>query len=84
MIIGSANINDRSMVGVRDSEIATVIKDTDMIDSTMNGIPFKVSRFAHELRCNLFIEHLGLAANDIRVKVSFNSFFIFSKPEISI
>ena len=59
------------MIGVRDSEIATIIKDTDLIDSTMNGIPWKVSRFAHELRCNLFIEHLGLGPNDIRVKVPF-------------
>jgi phospholipase D1/2 len=31
-IIGSANINERSQRGDRDSEIATVIRDTDMID----------------------------------------------------
>lgn len=31
-IIGSANINERSMRGDRDSEIAAVIRDTDMID----------------------------------------------------
>lgn len=30
-IIGSANINERSMRGDRDSEIAAVIRDTDMI-----------------------------------------------------
>ena len=39
-IIGSANINDRSLVGNRDSEIAAVIHDTaqfveiDMADGT--------------------------------------------------
>lgn len=31
-IIGSANINERSQRGDRDSELAAVIKDTDMID----------------------------------------------------
>lgn len=32
-IIGSANINERSQRGDRDSEIAAIIRDTDMIDS---------------------------------------------------
>lgn len=31
-IIGSANINERSQRGDRDSELAAVIRDTDMID----------------------------------------------------
>jgi len=31
-IIGSANINERSQRGDRDSEIAAVVKDMDMID----------------------------------------------------
>ncbi|KAF9919842.1 Phospholipase D1 [Linnemannia zychae] len=61
-IIGSANINERSMLGNRDSEIAAVVRDKDYIDSTMNGIPYKVSRFAHTLRMNLMMEHLGLLA----------------------
>ena len=30
--IGSANINERSQRGVRDSELAAVIRDMDMID----------------------------------------------------
>ncbi|KAF9910454.1 Phospholipase D1 [Linnemannia zychae] len=61
-IIGSANINERSMLGNRDSEIAAVVRDKDYIDSTMNGIPYKVSRFAHTLRMNLMTEHLGLSS----------------------
>lgn len=32
-----ANINDRSMLGDRDSELAMLILDTDMIESTMDG-----------------------------------------------
>ena len=31
-IIGSANINERSQRGDRDSEVAAVIRDTDLID----------------------------------------------------
>ena len=31
-IIGSANINERSQRGDRDSEVAAVIRDTDMVD----------------------------------------------------
>ena len=31
-IIGSANINERSQRGDRDSELAAVIRDMDMID----------------------------------------------------
>ncbi|KAH9925437.1 phospholipase D [Epithele typhae] len=59
-IIGSANINERSQRGDRDSEIAAVIRDTDMIDCNMAGKPFKVGRFAHTLRVRLMREHLGV------------------------
>ncbi|TCD69038.1 Phospholipase D1 [Steccherinum ochraceum] len=59
-IIGSANINERSQRGDRDSEIAAVIRDTDMIDGSMAGKPFKVGRFAHTLRVRLMREHLGV------------------------
>ncbi|CED85185.1 Phospholipase D1 [Phaffia rhodozyma] len=56
----SANINERSMRGDRDSELASVIRDTDMMDSTMGGKPYKVGRFAHTLRVRLMREHLGV------------------------
>ncbi|KAF9242554.1 phospholipase D [Melanogaster broomeanus] len=59
-IIGSANINERSLRGDRDSELAAVIRDTDMIDGTMAGRPFKVGRFAHTLRVRLMREHVGV------------------------
>ncbi|KAF8916964.1 hypothetical protein CPB85DRAFT_1453067 [Mucidula mucida] len=59
-IIGSANINERSQRGDRDSELAAVIRDTDMIDCTMAGKPFKVGRFAHTLRVRLMKEHAGI------------------------
>ncbi|KAF9448692.1 phospholipase D/nuclease [Macrolepiota fuliginosa MF-IS2] len=60
VIMGSANINDRSQKGDGDSEICLVVEDTDMIDSTMNSEPYQVSRFAASLRRKLYREHLGL------------------------
>ena len=48
-----ANINDRSMLGGRDSEVAVVIEDTEMIDGKMNDVPYLVGRFSHSLRCHL-------------------------------
>ncbi|KAL8864624.1 MAG: hypothetical protein Q9174_007282, partial [Haloplaca sp. 1 TL-2023] len=59
-IIGSANINERSMLGSRDSECAAVVRDTDMLWSTMNENPYLVGRFPHTLRMRLMREHLGI------------------------
>ncbi|KAH9002804.1 phospholipase D [Lactarius hatsudake] len=59
-IIGSANINERSQRGDRDSELAAVIRDTDLIDGKMAGKPFKVGRFSHTLRVRLMREHIGI------------------------
>ena len=64
-IIGSANINERSQRGDRDSELACVIRDTDMIDSTMGGEPYKVGRFAHTFRVRLMREHLGIDVDEL-------------------
>merc|ERR1712137_893361 len=61
VIIGSANYNDRSMNGDRDSEICVVVEDNQFVESTMNGKFFLASKFAHSLRVNLFLEHLGLS-----------------------
>jgi len=60
VIMGSANINERSQKGDGDSEIALVVEDQDMMHSTMNGIPYPVARFATTLRRQLYKEHLGL------------------------
>lgn len=65
-LIGSANINERSMLGTRDSECAALVRDTDMMPSTMNGKPYEVGRFAHTLRVRLMREHLGLPVDEIQ------------------
>jgi len=63
VLIGSANINDRSMLGNRDSEIAIVTTQdpSHMIDGMMNGEPYKVSAFAHDLRRRSWAEFIGLS-----------------------
>ncbi|KAF2639655.1 phospholipase D/nuclease [Massarina eburnea CBS 473.64] len=60
VICGSSNINDRSQLGYHDSELSIVLHDTDKIDTTMDGAPYRASRLAHTLRSNLWREHLGL------------------------
>ncbi|KAF6096183.1 phospholipase D2 [Phyllostomus discolor] len=41
VIIGSANINDRSLLGKRDSELAVLIEDTEMEPSLMDGMEYQ-------------------------------------------
>ncbi|XP_026841191.1 phospholipase D2 isoform X1 [Drosophila persimilis] len=60
VICGSANINDRSMIGKRDSEIAAIIMDEEFEDGRMNGKKYPSGIFAGRLRKYLFKEHLGL------------------------
>ena len=59
-IIGSANINDRSMLGGRDSEVAVIVENEEMVNGKMNGNLWQVGKFSHTLRCHLHKEHLGL------------------------
>jgi len=67
-IIGSANINDRSMEGSRDSEICAVVENQDLIDSVMAGKPFKVSKFVQDLRLRLWRDFLGLSDHDMSIR----------------
>ena len=60
VIMGSANINDRSMLGNRDSEIAVIVQDQDKIQSKMNGKPYEVGKFTSQLRRKIYMEHLGI------------------------
>lgn len=59
-IIGSANLNDRSMLGDRDSEIAIITEDEEFYSTKMNGNRYKAGKFAFSLRMRLWREHLGL------------------------
>ena len=64
VIIGSANINDRSMLGTRDSEFCVLIKEKKVLNSKMDGKDYVAAKFAYNFRTNLFAEHLGLDPED--------------------
>ncbi|MEQ2236735.1 Phospholipase D, partial [Ilyodon furcidens] len=59
VIIGSANINDRSMLGKRDSEVAVVVEDSEKVVSVMDGQDYEAGPFALELRLECFRTILG-------------------------
>ncbi|XP_023680183.1 phospholipase D1a [Paramormyrops kingsleyae] len=63
VIIGSANINDRSMLGKRDSEVAVIVEDTEMVDSVMDGQEYRAGRFGLQLRLECFRTILGAFAD---------------------
>ncbi|XP_058247299.1 phospholipase D1 [Hemibagrus wyckioides] len=69
VIIGSANINDRSMLGKRDSEMAVVVEDMEIQDSLMDGESYQAGRFALSLRIECFRLVLGLLG-DYSVDIS--------------
>ncbi|XP_057215443.1 phospholipase D2 isoform X2 [Triplophysa rosa] len=58
-IIGSANINDRSMLGSRDSELAVLVKDEERVPSVMNGEEYQAGPLALALRKACFGVLLG-------------------------
>ncbi|KAI8372985.1 uncharacterized protein BYT42DRAFT_54309 [Radiomyces spectabilis] len=49
-----------SQLGNRDSEVAMLIEDTEMVNSYMDGKEYKAAKFALSLRLQLWKEHLGL------------------------
>ncbi|KAM7376149.1 hypothetical protein PAMP_005894 [Pampus punctatissimus] len=59
VIIGSANINDRSMLGKRDSEVAVIVEDSEKVPSVMDGEEFEAGPYALQLRLECFRTILG-------------------------
>ncbi|CAF0731365.1 unnamed protein product [Brachionus calyciflorus] len=64
VICGSANLNDRSMLGKRDSEVAAVIKDEELFASVLDGEQVLVGKYANSLRKKIFKLHLGIYFNN--------------------
>uniref|UniRef100_A0A8C4I619 Phospholipase n=1 Tax=Dicentrarchus labrax TaxID=13489 RepID=A0A8C4I619_DICLA len=54
VIIGSANINDRSMLGKRDSEVAVIIEDSEKVAAVMDGQEYEAGPYALQLRLECF------------------------------
>lgn len=81
-IIGSANINERSMRGLRDSEVAALVCDRETISSTMNGEKYTVGKFPHTLRLRLMREHLGIGVDILDVvERKFDKYEKFAETE---
>jgi phospholipase D1/2 len=60
-ILGSANINDRSQLGNRDSELAVTIRDDEQLNVKLDGIHHDfVSANVHRLRTRLWKKIFGL------------------------
>uniref|UniRef100_A0A7N8YQB5 Phospholipase n=1 Tax=Mastacembelus armatus TaxID=205130 RepID=A0A7N8YQB5_9TELE len=59
VIIGSANINDRSMLGKRDSEVAVIVQDSEKVPSVMDGQEYEAGPYALQLRLECFRTILG-------------------------
>lgn len=74
-VIGSSNINDRSMVGYRDSEVCVVVEDHETIPSIINGRSCLVGRFTSTLRQTLMKEHLGMSEISDQLKDPLNDQF---------
>ncbi|RNA08030.1 phospholipase D2 isoform X3 [Brachionus plicatilis] len=64
VICGSANINDRSLLGKRDSEVAAVVKDEEFFESVLGGQKVMVGKYANSLRKKIFKLHLGIYFNN--------------------
>jgi phospholipase D1/2 len=64
-LIGSANINDRSLLGERDSEIAVLVMDGENTLATLcaTGRRRPVRLFAHELRKTIWRKLFGIIGN---------------------
>uniref|UniRef100_A0A8C3B000 Phospholipase n=1 Tax=Cyclopterus lumpus TaxID=8103 RepID=A0A8C3B000_CYCLU len=67
-IIGSANINDRSMLGNRDSEMAVFVEDEDRVRSLMGGEEYQAGPLTLALRKECFSVLVG-ASSDHSVNV---------------
>lgn len=64
-LLGSANVNDRSLLGMRDSEIAVLVQDgkTARADINGKGSQRPVRLFAHDLRKQIWSKLFGLTGN---------------------
>lgn len=64
-LLGSANINDRSLLGTRDSELAVLIIDHNVAhkDTCGDGKARPIRNFAYQLRRELWRAMFGLTGN---------------------
>lgn len=78
-IIGSANINDRSMLGSRDSELAVFVEDEERVPSIMGGEEYQAGPLTLALRKECFRVLVGASIDpsiNIDDPISDEFFFI--------
>ncbi len=91
-VIGSANINDRSMVGNHDSEVAYLIRDTDEFEEIREGSgnrgKVKVGKFCRQLRDQLLADILGpvpgFNTEDLASDTTFDSIYKIASLNTSL
>jgi phospholipase D1/2 len=66
-IIGSANINDRSLLGNGDTELAAVVVDTSsaVLTEVGGGVKIVTRKFARDLRVAIWEKHLGVRIDEL-------------------
>ncbi|XKM13299.1 phospholipase D-like domain-containing protein [Orbaceae bacterium ac157xtp] len=72
-IVGSANANDRSMLGDRDSELGAIIKGTEAVKVELfgDGKHYQVSKVVHEFRKNLWSKLFAVEAKNVPIDPAF-------------
>jgi phospholipase D1/2 len=81
VIVGSANINDRSLAGGRDSELAVLLMDLSTHTAPMDGKnPLHVRKLAHELRVKLWKKHFALSGHSDLVQPATGLQALVDKP----
>lgn len=70
MLVGSANINDRSMLGSRDSEIAAIVEDVTKIESRFDGERVEVSNLVRQARIQCFERIFGIVEDKLHDPMS--------------
>ncbi|XP_060912484.1 phospholipase D1 [Labrus mixtus] len=78
-IIGSANINDRSMLGSRDSEMAVFVEDEERVPSVMGGEEYQAGPLTLALRKECFGVLVGASSDpsiNIEDPISDEFFFL--------
>ena len=64
LLIGSANINDRSLLGHRDCEQAVVVQDKQKIEAVLDNKPYVFPKISYEYRIKIFSYMFGLSAEE--------------------
>lgn len=64
-LIGSANINDRSLLGDRDTELAVVTEDKTLVSGKHKGEKIMLPKFSYSLRKHLFMLSFDMQEHEV-------------------